>query len=414
MGKRIGFITHSVSGTDGVSLEIVKWHTVLGRMGHDCYFFGSDFYESITHDHEYVCSEAGYKTNGVAKILKESFLTDTRSEELENSIQDNKNKIKEEMYKFVDLYNIEILIIENAMAIPVNIPLGLAVKELLEETKMPSIAHNHDFYWERDKYTSINCVQDYLDEAFPVTGLDNLKHVVINTKGYNHLKDKLGQESDIVFNVGDFQREPFDTPLDKISEIRRDAGIANDEFFFLHPVRIIRRKNIEASIDFLCLWNKLHPGKKSKLVLSHPEMEDHYFKFLKNYAAAKDVEISFIGFKVSYGKYNLEDVYNASDFVFFTSTYEGFGNALIEAVYFKKPVLVYKYEVFVEDIEPTGAEFITMDSSGVTEETVKQVDDLLHNPEEMDRIVNKNFDIFAKNFSYRYLEKVLTEVLDKL
>jgi hypothetical protein len=35
---RVGFISTRVSGSDGVSLEIAKWATVLERMGHICYY----------------------------------------------------------------------------------------------------------------------------------------------------------------------------------------------------------------------------------------------------------------------------------------------------------------------------------------------------------------------------------------
>jgi glycosyltransferase involved in cell wall biosynthesis len=36
--------------------------------------------------------------------------------------------------------------------------------------------------------------------------------------------------------------------------------------------------------------------------------------------------------------------------VTYLSGYEGFGNAFIEAIYFKKPIIVNRYSIFVEDI----------------------------------------------------------------
>ena len=35
------------------------------------------------------------------------------------------------------------------MTIPVHVPLGLAMTEVIAETSMRTIAHHHDFAWER-------------------------------------------------------------------------------------------------------------------------------------------------------------------------------------------------------------------------------------------------------------------------
>jgi hypothetical protein len=33
-----------------------------------------------------------------------------------------------------------------------NIPLGLALTELIAETDIPVIGHHHDFFWERKRF----------------------------------------------------------------------------------------------------------------------------------------------------------------------------------------------------------------------------------------------------------------------
>ena len=38
----------------------------------------------------------------------------------------------------------------------------------------------------------------------------------------------------------------------------------------------------------------------------------------------------------------------------YPSTYEGFGNALLEAIYFRVPVVINRYSIYVQDIEPKG------------------------------------------------------------
>ncbi len=42
--------------------------------------------------------------------------------------------IKQHLYEFIKQFGIELLIVENALSIPMNIPLGLALTELIAET----------------------------------------------------------------------------------------------------------------------------------------------------------------------------------------------------------------------------------------------------------------------------------------
>ena len=44
---------------------------------------------------------------------------------------------------------IDLIVPENALSIPMHVPLGMAITELIAETGIPTIAHHHDFYWER-------------------------------------------------------------------------------------------------------------------------------------------------------------------------------------------------------------------------------------------------------------------------
>jgi hypothetical protein len=41
--------------------------------------------------------------------------------------------------------------------------------------------------------------------------------------------------------------------------------------------------------------------------------------------------------------YTLEDAYKAADLVTYTSGFEGFGNAFVEAIYHRKPIVVNRY-----------------------------------------------------------------------
>jgi hypothetical protein len=56
---------------------------------------------------------------------------------------------------FLIFHRLDLLIIENALAIPLNIPLGISLSELISETQISTIAHHHDFSWERPRRKEI-------------------------------------------------------------------------------------------------------------------------------------------------------------------------------------------------------------------------------------------------------------------
>ena len=55
---------------------------------------------------------------------------------------------KAKPYESIKNFKIDALIAENALTIPLHVPLGLALTEIIAETQIPTIAHHHDFYWE--------------------------------------------------------------------------------------------------------------------------------------------------------------------------------------------------------------------------------------------------------------------------
>ena len=59
--------------------------------------------------------------------------------------------------------------------------------------------------------------------------------------------------------------------------------------------------------------------------------------------------------------YTLNDIYPHADLVTYPSDFEGFGNAFLEAIYFRKPILVNRYSIYTFDIEPKGFTAIEID-----------------------------------------------------
>ena len=94
----------------------------------------------------------------------------------------------------------------------------------------------------------------------------------------------------------------------------------------------------------------------------------------------------------------------------YPSTYEGFGNALLEAIYFRKPVVVNRYSIFVEDIEPKGFKFAVMDGF-VSRQVVREVRRILADDAYREEMVAHNFKVAAKHYGYTFLIEALLFLL---
>ncbi|GAH31961.1 unnamed protein product, partial [marine sediment metagenome] len=73
--------------------------------------------------------------------------------------------------------HLDLIIVQNALTIPMNLPMGVSLTGLIAELGIDTIAHHHDFFWERQRYQT-NAILDLLDTAFPAK-LPNIQHVTI-------------------------------------------------------------------------------------------------------------------------------------------------------------------------------------------------------------------------------------------
>lgn len=410
--EKIGFISTRFQGTDGVSLETEKWRAVLELMGYECFFFsGLSDWES---EKSMIVEEAFFGHPLIMDIQDRCFGNNVRSEGLTGEIQAIRFKLKRALYDFIGDFGIDLIIVENALTIPMNIPLGLAITELIAETGIPTVAHHHDFTWERQRF-SVNAVEDYLAMAFPPR-LHSINHVVINTEGRRQLSYRCGLSSIVIPNVFNFHTKA--PALDEYGKGFREAiGVKADETLLLQPTRMIARKGIEHAIE---LASRLK-DKKAKLLISHQERDEgsEYYNRTMDYAALLGVDViirpDLIGASRGTNEqgqktYNLWDCYQNADFVTYPSTYEGFGNAFLEAVWFKKPILVNRYSIFQQDIEPVDFDVVVMDNY-VTPETVQAVRAILDTPEAVETMGNKNFELARHYFSYELLEQRLYQIM---
>ena len=131
-----------------MSLEIEKWATVLETMGLDCYYVAGKL-DRPPH-RCFFMEEAFFEDPIIREINEHVFGRRQRTLEMTRKIHESAWRLKQQLYKCQEKLQLDLLIAENALTIPMNIPLGIAIVEFLVETRIPCIAHHHDFYWERE------------------------------------------------------------------------------------------------------------------------------------------------------------------------------------------------------------------------------------------------------------------------
>ena len=255
----VGFVATRLAGTDGVSLETFKWANIFEAQGLSCFYFAGELDRPAERCH--LVPEAHFTHPDIKDVYQESFDHNGRERAVSKKIYQLAIKLKDHLYEFVEKFNIQLIIPENALTIPLNIPLGIALTEFIAETNIQTIAHHHDFYWERDRFM-INAVQDYLNMAFPPV-LPSIHHVVINSVADAQLSLRTGVSARITPNVMDFENPP--PPPDEYTlDVRRALGIEDDELFILQPTRVVQRKGIEHAIEMVHRMRR-----KAKLIISH-------------------------------------------------------------------------------------------------------------------------------------------------
>lgn len=409
--KNIGFVSTRIAGSDGVSLETKKWVSVLERNGLKCFFLAGKL--DTNPENSLVVEQAHFKHPKIKEINDGCFGKKTRDPKITQKIYSIKDSLKDTIQDFISQFDIDLLIVENALTIPINIPLGMALTEFISENAFPTIAHHHDFFWERKRFL-VNAAWELINMAFP-PHLPSVRHVVINSSADNQLSLRTGISANIIPNIMD-----FDSPAPGFDEynadIRQNLGIKEDEKLILQPTRVVKRKGIEHAIE---LVSRLEIP--SKLVITHDTTDEGhaYERRIRTYSEIMGVEILFVSDIIgnhrgttSDGRkiYTLWDVYPYADLITYPSTFEGFGNAFLEAIYFRKPIVVNNYTIYSTDIKPRGFKVVEFDDY-ITKEVVGQTQEILKDIDKCKNMVEHNYEIGRQYYSYQTLELKLKNLI---
>lgn len=436
-------VHYRVGENDGVSLEMEKWRNVLQQLGHRVAYLAG----SLGREEGYIVPSIRYDHPENARIHTLAFESpDLPEKEFIEFFSSYKEAIKNELMPVLNDFKADLLIVNNMWSLAYNLAAGVALAEVLNLLNLKAIAHHHDFYWERDRYSHprYHFVREILDTYFPPDD-PRIKHVVINLLAKNELKKRKGVDAKVIPNVFDFDQLPW-TIDDFNSELREKMRISENDIVFLQATRIVRRKAIELSLEFLAAFQqrclkkltgkaiyngrKITTESKAVLLLAGQPEDPEYLDELKKLGEKLKVNIveafNFISARRSHQpkRYSLWDAYAISDVVMYPSILEGWGNQFIEGIFSKRPMVVFEYPVFVSDILPMGFWFISLGreyrnvdgfvriNPEVINRALDELCEALADISETPKRLEANFLIGKKRLSLTYLKELIEELME--
>jgi glycosyltransferase involved in cell wall biosynthesis len=278
-------VSFRLGGSDGVSVEADKWIDALGRLG---------------------CAVRTVAGEGKADHLVAGLELDPDGPLDVAALTDA-------------LAEADLVIVENVCSLPRNPAATADLVRLLRGR--PVVLHHHDLPWQRREFAGVR--------GWPPTDPGWL-HVTINDRTRRELADR-GIAAHCVYNSF-----PGDTPAGRRDHTRRLLDVDPAERLLLQPTRALPRKNVPAGI-------RLAEQLGAIYWLTGPA-EDGYGPTLHRLLRTARCAVRR---RLPDGL-DMADAYAAADAVVFPSTWEGFGNPVIEAALHRRPLAVGSYPVLAE------------------------------------------------------------------
>jgi glycosyltransferase involved in cell wall biosynthesis len=410
---RIGLVGTRLAGVDGVSFETLKWEQILHRLGHETRLCAAE----LPRGSDGMLTPAMHFTYPPALAVSiAAFDPAADPDAVRREVGRLADELLPQLAEWVQTEAIELLVVENAWAIPMQLPLGVALARLVAELRLPTIGHHHDYFWERERFATC-VVPDLLDAAFP-PDLPTVQHVSINSLAAAELERRRGLRSTVIPNAYEFEVPPPGRD-DYSRSLRGELGMGTHNLLVIQPTRVVPRKGIELAIKLVHQLADPH----AHLLITSPAGDEglEYLSRLHVQADQLGVDLRYGADRFAHERWHhsdrpifaVSDAYLETDLVTFPSMYEGFGNALIETVYFGKPLVVNRYSVYDADIKPLGFRFVEIDGA-VTDGAVAAVRALIHDRDRRAEDAAHNFAIGLRHLGFSMLQERLAGVIASL
>jgi glycosyltransferase involved in cell wall biosynthesis len=292
------FLSYRLGGADGVSVEATKW--------------------------EWALTELGFATRRVAGELEGIRRDDTWLAFL--AIDPPPGADVEPNALAAALAGSDLVVVENICSLPLNPTAASTAADVLRRHRGRVVFHHHDLPWERAHLAAVDGIPVVRDESLHVTISDHARLAMIER----------GFDAHTIRNSFDFTEHHGDR-----HRARASIGVAEDDILVLQPTRAIPRKEVGRGIAFAEDLQDLQQEHRVVYWLTGPA-EDGYEAELEHILLAARVP-------VKRGRTaDAADAYAAADVVIFPSSWEGFGNPVVEAAIARRPLVVARYPVLDE------------------------------------------------------------------
>lgn len=436
---RIALVSGKLGGVDGVSLEVNKWVKILQDQGHQVFTIAGRYASplaEIPRERQLLCEEIrfdspeqrNYETMVFPYLSKRPpHLTEERLREIVEELETQGREVANLLMELIQEHRIDVLVGQNTNAMPMTLLGGLAMYRLATVERVATIFHHHDFWWERSRFSNAR-IENLLNRIMPPVD-PGLEHVVISSYAAHILSSLKRVRPHIIPNCEDFESPVH---VDEYNgDFRSQLGFRDDDILVLQPTRIVPRKRIEDSVELVGAFQRKYPDLASRVhyiisLYQGDEPDENYIDLIRRRAEQLGVQLHLISDRVASVRgtnrqgeklYTNRDVLANADLVTYLPIWEGFGNALLEAVAAKVPVVTTTYLVYKTDIMPTGLRNIEVrdrySSEGalaIEDRVLEEMHYLLTHPEERTRRVENNFEIARREFGFDSLEERLTGV----
>ncbi len=443
--KKVLFVHYRTGSLDGVSLEIEKRAMIFRQLGAEVYYLTG--FDPLNKNNVFLVPEIDLSSN-LTKIIYNLLF--------EKNIFNN--KIAKEIFlyakktifgKFDKVFKDlkpDLVAVHNIFSHACNLPVSFALLEILDKYRPKTTVLSHDFWFEGQKYKKpqFNFVSLFLKNLPPKRSYI-IKHQVINSLAQDALFKRRKIKAERIGDFFDFSDKILKKAKNK-KNLLKFLGIKKNDFIILQATRIARRKAIENAILFaerikreieknapIKLKNKTLK-KNSNVFILLPNFieygEEDYWQELKKLAKQRNVNLLWAGDKFDLsGKeknlYSFWASYLVADIVTYTSYWEGFGNQFLEAVYFKKPIVLFEYPVFRKDIKKEGYKYISLGAKVVRKKSLNFVSEkkISEAAKKMvawlkkgniEEDLSNNFEIAKNNHSVSLLKNEFEQILNNI
>jgi mannosylglucosylglycerate synthase len=232
----------------------------------------------------------------------------------------------------------DLVIVENLCSLPINPDASGLAATVLDAHVGRVVFHHHDLPWQRAGLPTPPNVPPHRPDS---------THVTIN----DHSRAQLANRGfDAITLRNAFDLDPARGDRDRT---RAEFGFDPSDVVLLQPTRAIPRKNIPAAIEFAADLARRDPDRNLRLWITGPA-EDGYDDVFARLVAESVVPVT-VGRATS-----APDAYAAADLILFPSTWEGFGNPVIESIAHRRAIAVGHYPV-LDELRGFGVHLLSID-----------------------------------------------------